>query len=32
MGFTLLNLMPNGDPIAYTEQVAEQVLPRVAGL
>ncbi|MRH90863.1 TIGR03560 family F420-dependent LLM class oxidoreductase [Nocardia sp. SYP-A9097] len=32
MGFTLLNLMPNGDPLAYTERVAELVLPRVSGL
>ncbi|MFB8009676.1 LLM class F420-dependent oxidoreductase [Nocardia sp. NPDC056000] len=32
LGFTLLNLMPNGDPLAYTERIGAEVLPRVAGL
>lgn len=32
LGITLINLMPDGDPVAYTEKVAEQLVSRVRDL
>ncbi|WP_327144074.1 LLM class F420-dependent oxidoreductase [Nocardia sp. NBC_01327] len=32
LGITLINLMPDGDPVAFTETVAEQLVPRVRDL
>ncbi|MFJ4651404.1 LLM class F420-dependent oxidoreductase [Nocardia sp. NPDC088792] len=32
LGITLLNFMPDGDPAAYTEQLAERLAPRLASI